>query len=149
MKKIPLSLEDICPKDTYLKLDAFPDKEFLLSKFSLRVRAWAIEKFGEEKLQSALSGKNTIVSAEIAYFMLKDKALFPKLEDFLEAIASPMDQHRLITTLMGCIGVSEPKLEEISQVLKENEASPGEAESPSQSTGAKSTTPSDTVTAGQ
>ena len=72
MNKLPLNLIDLVPKETTFALSTVPGKAFTLCRWSLRVRAWAVEKYTTEALQLIFERQKIDEIADIVWFMLKD-----------------------------------------------------------------------------
>lgn len=113
----PLNIIDLVPKETAFSLSTFPDRTFTLCRWSLRVRAWAMEKYSSEELKEIFSGIKINEIADIAYFMLKEKDFFKTKDDFLDAISSTQDSVNIITALTGSIGIGEPEIKQIQESI--------------------------------
>lgn len=117
MKQINLSLEDICPAETNFHLDNFPNHVFTLSKWNLKVRSWAMKKYGPAELAQIFEKQKIEQIVDIAFFMLKDKSLLTNLDVFMENVCSPKDHLSIIVALLGAVGIGEAKLEEIKKAM--------------------------------
>lgn len=144
MDKMPLNLADLVPKETTFSLSTQPNKIYTLCRWSLRVRAWAIEKYGHNGLKEIFEQQKIDEIADMAFFMLKEKDAFKTKDDFLDAISSVRDQVEIIKALLGAVGIGEPELKEIETVVQQNTSkdSPPNplVKSPGKKTGAKSLT---------
>lgn len=147
MEKLPLNLFDLEPRESTFTMPSVPDKTFTLSPWSLRVRAWAFDKFGAQNLDVIFKEQRISEIADIAYFMLKDKDVFPTKDSFLDAVRSLRDQLNLITALLGAIGIGEPEMKQIKDSIAANMKPEVPVDPKPQSpkakkkTGAKSSTP--------
>lgn len=118
MKKNILTIDDFSPRESTFVLTSAPDAPITLTPFSLRVRSWAMATFGADKLKDIFEKQKIEEIAKIAFFMLKDKTRFKSFDDFQEAILTPRDHLALITAVLGSVGISEPKLEEIRKAIE-------------------------------
>ena len=119
MKTMPLELTDLDPQESTFTLSTQVGKTFTLCKFSLRVRAWAMQKYTPEGLRDIFEKQKIIEIAEIAFFMLKEKAEFNSLESFMDSIVTIQDQLNLIMALLSSIGIGEPQFKKINDSLPE------------------------------
>jgi hypothetical protein len=119
-----LSLEDLSPQSAEFTLSGAPDKnkKYLLCRWSLRVKAWAISKYTHQGLEKIFGEKKIEDIAVIAYFMLQNKEDFPTLESFLDSIVGPMDELSIMLALLKTIGIGEPQLERITKSMDEASA---------------------------
>ena len=131
-----LELNDLKPKEFSLELSEKPGKNYVLKKFSLASQVWLFERFGKDGAEGIFKNQNIPAISEIAYYLMKDKADFQSLESFREAIVTQQDKINLITALLATVGISQPVLDKLVE-----ESKAGNAQSPSQPTGAASTTP--------
>ena len=138
MKTLPLTLDDLNPKEATFELSTVPQK-LTLCRWSLRVRAWAIGHYGGERLAEIFKSQNLIEMGAISYYMLKENELFPTLDSFLDAICTPRDHLNMITAMLGTLGIAEPKIEEIREVM--NAPKPKPQPKRKKRIGAKSSTP--------
>ncbi len=144
MQTLPISLLDLVPKESQFELSSFPGERFTLRPWSLRVRAWAIEKYdGNEGLRQIFEIKDIGKVAGLAYFMLKDRSKFPTEDDFLDSVRSTKDQLNIYHALLETIGIGEPEIKKIEKSLDQKGEKPNpNPQSPSRKkTGAKSSTP--------
>lgn len=152
MKNLPLKLEDLVPKETtfVLESDEYKDQKFTLCRWSLRVRVWATDKYTSAGLKIIFEQQKIEEIADMAWFMLKDKAPFKDQKDlFLDAIVTIRDQIAVIKALLGAVGIGEPEIEKITAsvaagqdpISLEATLSPKKQPSPRKKTGAKSSTP--------
>jgi len=125
MKKFPLDLNSLAPKEMTFTLSGAPNTTLTLCRFSLRVRSWAFEKYGPEKLKLIFERVQILEIAELAYFMLKEKDVIKSQNDFLDAIVTVPDQINLVKALLGAVGIGEPEIEQINATLKPPEETPG------------------------
>lgn len=142
---MPLNLLDLVPKETEFELSTMPGVKITLCRWSLRVRAWALERHTPEGLQEIFSKQKINEIADMAFFMLKDKTQFKSKDEFLDAISSMQDQLNLIMALLGAVGIGEPEVKKISDAAKKHQAPAAVPEDPakkkSKKIGAKSLTP--------
>lgn len=126
MKTKPLLLEDLVPVEAEFKLSGF-DQTLTLSKWSLRVRAWAFEKYGAENLQKFFENKDILKISEIAFFLLKDKSQIKTLEQFQDLIVTIEDQVNLLKAVIKTIGVGEPQIDQLQKLEAEaNQKNPND-----------------------
>lgn len=127
MTQSPLNLADLSPRDAKFKLSDFPDKEFTLSRWSLRVRAWVADKYSQKQLQEIFENKNITAASVIVYYMLKEKDSFinekgmATLEAFQDRIVTIQDQINMMKALLEAIGIGEPEIKKISDSLPKEE----------------------------
>lgn len=148
MKNLPLTLSDLKPAEAVFKLSTLPNTELTLCRWSLRVRGWAVDKFGAENLQSIFEKQKIQEIAEIAWYMLKEKSLFSDdkelqpFDKFLDSISTIQDQISLVKALLYTIGIGEPEIEKISKSLEGNpNPNPPSPNPAKRKIGAKSLTP--------
>jgi hypothetical protein len=141
MNTLPLKLEDLEPKETTFTLSGTKDKKLTLCPFSLRIRAWCLNKYTPEGLQEIFEKQKILEIAEIAYYMLKEKEEFNSLESFMDAILSIKDQINVITALLGAIGIGEPEIEKINNSLPQSKEEVKKKVILRKKTGEKSSTP--------
>ena len=144
MKTLPLNLNDLSPREATFDLSTFPNKKFTLCRWSLRIRAWASEKYTNKGLQEIFAQQRIVEIADMAFFMLKEKDQFADQDAFLDAIVTVQDQINLIKALLETVGIGEPEIEKINASLpKEGPPSPNvkSPSPPKAKTGAKSSTP--------
>lgn len=149
MQNIPLKLQDLAPKESKFKLGDFPDKEFTLCRWSLRVKAWVLERYTSEEINQIFSTQKINDIALIAHYMLKEKDQFlddkgaPTLEAFLDCIVTVQDQVNVIKALLATVGIGEPEIEKINAAILKEQDAPKDpnVKSPKSKTGAKSLTP--------
>lgn len=137
MKTLPLNLADLSPQEATLELASLPGTKLTLCKWSLRVRVWAITKYGENGLKEILSKQMISEIADLAYFMLKEKNLFADQDAFLDAVCSVQDQINVIKALLKTIGIGEPEIEKIGATLPQAQAPTAPAVKKKKSIGAK------------
>lgn len=121
MKDFPLDLESLSPRESELVLSTQKDP-IVLKVWSLRVRAWAFDKWGPAKLQEIFSKQQILPISEMAYFMLKDKDRFKTLEEFQEAICTVQDQVNLSKALLASVGIGEPEIEKINTMIEKDKS---------------------------
>ena len=147
METLPISLEDLVPKESTFTLSTLPGKSFTLCRWSLRVRAWAIARYTSEGLKEIFDKQKIDEIAQMTWFMLKEKDAFPAGLDgeggFLDNISSPRDQIGIITALLGSVGIGEPEIKKINDLVKSSKADPKDPKpkAPKKKIGAKSSTP--------
>jgi hypothetical protein len=144
-KNMPLNLLDLVPKESHFTLASHAEKEFTLCRWSLRVRAWAMDKYTPEGLKDIFEKLKISEIAEMAWFMLKEKEFFgDSKETFLDAISSVQDQVNLIKAMIATVGVGEPEIKKVSDALEKKTPKPtqsAKSQSTPKKTGAKSSTP--------
>lgn len=124
MSQVPFDLTTLMPKETSFQLSSFKDKKFTLCRWSLRVRAWASEKYTSEGLKDIFEKLKIVEIADLVWYMLKDedKAFFNKDSNFfLEQVVTTGDQLQLINALLGAVGIGEPEIKQIKQSLAPTE----------------------------
>ena len=140
MNKMTIDLNDLLPQEAEFKLSKFPDKIYTVVEFSLYYQAWAKKRYGAD-LKTIFENQALPEISEMVHHMLKNKNDFPTLEDFQKAILTQQDRVSVMQAVIKSIGLSQPI---INQIAKDNLE--GNAISPSQPTGAQSTTPSQAST---
>jgi hypothetical protein len=120
MNNFKLNLSDFEPKHAKFKLSSFPDKEFTLMPFSLRVRAWAESQWSEEEIANIFLKQRIVELAKIAWFMLMEKDLFALTaedkglknpeEKFIDSIRSLRDGYNVMGAIFEAVGTSEPEI---------------------------------------
>lgn len=117
-----LNFEDLVPQKASFKLSTL-EREITLKPWSLRVRFWALDKYGQERLQEILQKQSLKELCEIVFFMMsdEDKSRFKSFDDFLDSVQTTQDILNLSMALLGTIGLSEPIIEEMRKELKQNE----------------------------
>lgn len=149
MEESALNLADLVPKETAFTLSTMPGQTFILCRWTLRVRAWAIAKYTSQGIDEIFKNMKIDEIADMAYFMLKDKGPFNNDKDtFLDAVSSIQDQLNIIKALLGAVGIGEPEMKKFTDSLDKKKVNPPAPEpatkSPSKSKpkiGAKSSTP--------
>lgn len=118
-----LKFDDLVPQSATFKLSTL-EKPIVLKPWSLKVRFWALGKYGHERLQTILQTQSLFELCEITYFMMADesKALFKDFDEYTEKVVSTADILALVTALLNTIGISEPMIDEIRKELHEREA---------------------------
>ena len=119
---MPLNLMDLVPKETDFELSTMPGVKITLCRWSLRVRAWAIEKFTAQGLAEIFEKQKISEIADVAFFMLKNKEQFKTKDEFLDAISSMQDQLNLILAVLGAVGIGEPEVKKITDEMKKHQA---------------------------
>lgn len=142
-----LNLTDLVPQEAPFSLSSRPGKTFKLCAYTLRVQAWAEKRYDKEQLQAAIMGNDITAYTDLVYYMLVEKKEFPDQDNFLDAVTTFADRQAVTQALLTSIGLSQPILKKLAEQVEGDEA--GNAESPSQKTGASITTesPSNTATA--
>lgn len=131
MQNTPFNLMDIVPQEASFSVSGLPGKTLTLCKWSLRIRSWATTKYGDNGLQEIFAKQKIQEIAHMAWFMLKEKELFPKGEDdFLDAISSMQDQVNVIKALLRTVGIGEPEIEKIQASIEAAGAKPEAAPDP-------------------
>jgi hypothetical protein len=142
MEKLVIRMEDLTPEKGVFELAALPGKKIVLGIFSLRVRKWAVGRFGSQaEIQKIIEGRDIVSLAQICYFMLEDKTLFPTEDAFLEAIGSPADQLALYEAFTSAVGLAEPLRKKIEDHLAKEGVDPNALSPNPNPIGAISTTP--------
>ena len=124
MGKPTFDLSTLVPKESSFSLGLFPSKKFTLCHWSLRVRAWAVEKFTSEGLKEIFEKVKIGEIAELAWYMLKDedkKVFENQCDKFLDAVVSVPDQIAIVNALLGAVGIGEPEIKEIKKALEPTE----------------------------
>lgn len=120
MKALPLKLTDLVPKETKFKLSKYPDREFTICHWSLRVRQWATEKYTPQGIRKLFETQQINEIADIAYFMLIEKDVFKTKDEFLDKIITIQDQVNVIKALLGGVGIGEPEIEKLNLEIEKN-----------------------------
>ena len=112
-----LKIEDLVPQKAFIKLST--GKEIELAPWSLRVRFWALDKYGAEKLQDILQTQSLKEITEIVFFMLtqESKKLFSSFDDFCDHVVTTQDILSLTMALLQTIGISEPMVDELRKEM--------------------------------
>lgn len=118
MSKFPLDLASLAPQEATFTLSGLPDRTLTLCKWTLRVRAWAFDKYGPEKLREIFEKHLIIQISEITFFMLKEKDAFKTFEEFQDAVVSTADQLNLTKALLKSVGIGEPEIDKINADLE-------------------------------
>jgi hypothetical protein len=134
-KRYMINLDDLKPAEATFVLSEFPGKTFTLKKFSLAARIWVNQRFGKDNIPKIFERQSLSEISEIVFYLLKDKATIPTLEDFQENIVTQKDNVAVMQALLTTIGISEPVIENLKKSIDQ-----GNAPSLSQPTGAQSTT---------
>lgn len=113
MEKIPFDLMDLVPTEAVFTTSGHPTP-LTLCKWTLRVRNWAEKKYSSAGLDEMFRKQQIEKVADVAWFMLKEKAAFKTYDDFLDAFSTPKDQLNLITALLATIGIGEPEIKKIN-----------------------------------
>lgn len=141
---IPLDLESLVPTESFFRVSGFPE-EIKLKKWTLKVKADAIKRFGELELGKIFTTQNVVGMAGVVYFCM----MFPSTRDkfeavataakenpdneiedgfdaFLAAIESAKDQATMVKALCATVGIGEPELKKVEAALKSeiNKGSP-------------------------
>lgn len=144
MKTFPINLHDLSPRDVTFKLSQMPEATLTLSRWSLRVKAWAMAHYTPAGLKGIFEGRDVPKMAEICYYLLREKNIFPTQDSFFEAICGPKDELAILTAMLGTLGIGEPEIEKINKSLPEMETPDPNVPSPKprkRKIGAKSSTP--------
>jgi hypothetical protein len=117
-----LNFEDLIPQRAIFKLSTIEPK-LILKPWSLKVRFWALKKYGQARLQEIMQNQSLEELCEIAFYMLEDesKSLFKDFDHFTESIQQTSDILAVSMALLNTIGVSEPAIEEMRKELKQRE----------------------------
>lgn len=119
----PLKIEDFIPQPAVFTLQSMPTTPIKLKKWSLRVKAWAIGKYGLGEVQKIMSEMKIVQVAEITFFMMEDESqkLFGHdLDKYLEAISGVADELAVHKALLQTVGVGEVEIEKLSQLIVES-----------------------------
>lgn len=147
MEKFPINLADLVPKESTFTLSTLPGRSFTLCRWSLRVRAWATEKYTSAGLQKIFELQDINAIGTLAWFMLKEKDQFKSFGDeggFLDQIVSSQDQLNVILALLGAVGIGEPEMDAFKDSAKKlTGGNPEDPKSgtPEERTGERSSTP--------
>jgi hypothetical protein len=118
MSKFPLDLSALAPQEATFTLSGLPDKTLTLCKWTLRVRAWAFEKYGAKELQKIFAEHRILPLSEIAFFMLKEKDAFKSFDDFQDAVSTTQDYLAITKAILKSVGIGEPEIEKINDDLE-------------------------------
>jgi len=119
MKK--LTIQDLVPQKANFKLKDI-DHELTLKPWSLRVKTWAVEKYGAGELKKIMEKMQTIQIGEITFFMLTDecKALFKNdINNYLDAVQGVQDELAMHKALLHSMGLGEPEIEALANTTIE------------------------------
>jgi hypothetical protein len=108
-------LQDLVPEETSFKLHKTGNKQHAICAFSLRVRIWIQKKYSNEAFKEILEKQKTAEIAELVYFMLKDKTDFPTLDDFYDAIRTPVDTLEIFKCVLHSMGISDDRAAELAK----------------------------------
>lgn len=125
MDPVPFDLFDLVPTEATFELSERPGQVYTLCKWSLRVRTWAEQKYSSAGLKTIFETQQLPQIADMAFFMLKEKAAFKTKDDFLDAIVTIKDQITVIKALLTSVGIGEPEIKKITEDLN-NHAKPEE-----------------------
>ncbi len=131
-----LSMDDLVPKEADLVLSSHPGKTFTLKKITLFEQLYIRRKYGEEMLGQIFTDLRVGEISEIAYYLLKDKADFPSIDDFQTAIVTSKDRVNLIAAMFETVGVSQPIIDKLNE--EEKAALKKKAQAPKKPIGEKS-----------
>lgn len=130
-----LDLNDLQPQEATFELSEHKGVTFTLKKFSLSARIWMNNRFKQEEIKKFFSDQSMEEISEVVFYLLKDKSILKTLEDLRDAVTTKKDMANIFQALLTTIGLSEPVMEKLAK-----DADLGNAPSPSQPTGAQSTT---------
>lgn len=117
-----LSIKDLVPQPAEFELSSFPGVKFKLKKWSLRVKAWAIEKYGAGELQKIMGEMKSVQCAEITFFMMEDeskKVFGNSVDSYMEGINSIPDEVAIHGALLKSMGIGEPEIAQLSKMIVE------------------------------
>jgi hypothetical protein len=109
----PLNILDLVPTEAKFKLGTRPDEEFTLCRWSLRVRAWAVGRWGHEGLKDVFQKQMIQEIAGLAWFMLLEKEKFEGIDGFLDCISSTQDSINVIQAINKTVGIGEPEVKQM------------------------------------
>lgn len=139
-----LDLAELVPQEAHFKLSTTGDLVHTLKPYSLRVQLWAAKTFGSAEIERAINARDAGVLSAIAWEVLKDRTPFRDFDHFLESVESYTDRSNLLTAVFETLGMSLPTLQKIAKKMEA--AQTGNAQSPSEPTGANSSTQSEAPT---
>lgn len=115
-----LSIQDFTPQRVSFKLKNV-DADLWLRPWSLRVKAWAIEKYGVGELRKIMEGMKTVQIAEICFFMMEDESKnnFKNQDDFFDKIQAVEDELSVHRAVLSSMGIGEPQIEELEKIMLE------------------------------
>lgn len=120
---IPIDLESLLPQPAEFELASHPGKIFHLRKWTLKIKAWALAHYGEEKIATVFQRQDVVGMADIIFrFMLvdEDKLFFNNdLDTFMDSVVTTKDQYNIIKALVKTVGIGEPELKLIEESLKD------------------------------
>lgn len=114
---MPLDLFDLVPVEATFSLSERPNEVFTLCKWSLRIRAWATQRYTAEGLKIIFETQQIGEIADLAFFMLKEKSAFKSKDEFLECVVTLKDQIDLTKALLTTVGIGEPEIKKISDAV--------------------------------
>ncbi|MFN8741536.1 MAG: hypothetical protein ACK5YR_16545 [Pirellula sp.] len=117
-----LNFEDLVPQRATFKLSTIESK-IVLKPWSLKIRFWALKKYGQARLQEIMQNQSLEELCEIAFYMMDEesKVLFKDFDHFTESIQKTEDILAVSMALLNTIGISEPAIEEMRKELKARE----------------------------
>ncbi len=115
-----LSILDLTPQSVEFNLSTVKET-LVLKPWSLRVKAWAVEKYGAGNLKSIIEKMQTVQIGEITFFMLTDesKAIFKTVDNYFDSIQSTRDELAVHKALLKSMGIGEPEIEELANLVVE------------------------------
>ena len=111
-----LNIQDLTPQKASFELSTMPGITLQLCAWSLRVKAWAINTYGEGELQKIMTGMQTLKIAEITYFMLmpESKSHFKNVDEYFENIQKVSDEITVNKALLFSMGIGEPEIKRLT-----------------------------------
>lgn len=114
-----MTLSDLCPTEATFTLSGMKGHVFTLDRFSLFSQKWLAEKYGD-KVKEIFENRHLFELAEVVYFQLKEKNVFPTVDDLLKQIVTHEDRAAIITALLETVGISKPKIKELAKEMDED-----------------------------
>lgn len=121
-----LELNDLKPQLATFELSDKPGKTYTLAKFSLAKRIWCNQRFGD-KIGKIFEKQSLPELAELAHFLLLDKADFPTFLEFADSVVTVEDQIQVVKALLKTIGIDDALIKKLSEDKSPNEESPNPA----------------------
>lgn len=116
--KTELTIDDICPKEATLLLEALPRQPLTLGKFTLKDRIWVNQEWPGGGIEKVFSEVQVEPLARITWRLLKNKDIFEDdFDKFCEAVVSQKDLYNMIKAVTTTIGISEPLIEKLAESI--------------------------------